>query len=36
MRIGKIAHGAEYQMDEKFQNFQILDPNFGFPNWKKL
>ena len=35
MRIGRIASSAEYWMDEQFQNFQFLEPNFGFPNWKK-
>ena len=24
MRIGKIASGAEYRMDEKFENFVIF------------
>ena len=35
MRIGKIASSAAYRMDEQFQNFQFLEPNFDFPNWKK-
>ena len=26
---------AEYRMDEQFQNCEILEPNFDFPNWKK-
>ena len=34
MRVGKTASSAEYQMDEQFQNWQFLEPNFGFPNWK--
>ena len=36
MRIGKIASGAEYRMDEQFQNWQFLEPNFDFSNWKYL
>ena len=35
MRIGKIVSSAEFRMDEQFQNFQFLEPNFDFPNWKK-
>ena len=35
MRIGKIASSAEYRMDKQFQNFQLLEPNFDFSNWKK-
>ena len=34
MRIGEIASSTEYRMDEQFQNCQLLEPNFGFPNWK--
>ena len=33
MRIGKIASSAKYSIDEQFQNFQFLQPNFGFSNW---
>ena len=36
MRIGNIASSAEYRMDEQFQNFQFLEPNLDFPNWKKI
>ena len=32
MRIGKIASGAEYRMDERFQNCQFLELNFGLPS----
>ena len=32
MRISKIASSVEYRMDEQFQNFQFLEPNFDFPN----
>ena len=31
--IGEIASSAEYQMDEKLQNFKFLEQNFGFLNW---
>ena len=34
MRIGKMASSAEYRMEEQFQNYQFLEPNFGFPNWE--
>ena len=34
IRIGKIASSAKYRMDDQFQNFLFLEPNFGFPNWK--
>ena len=34
MRIGIIV---EYRMDEQFQKCQLLlEPNFGFANWKKI
>ena len=36
LKIGKIAIRAEYQIREKFQNCQFLEPNFGFPNRKIL
>ena len=32
MRIRKIASSAEYRMDEQFQDFAFLEPNFGFLN----
>ena len=34
MKIGEIASNAEYRMDEQFQNWQFLEPSFGFPNLK--
>ena len=34
MRIGKIASGAEYRMNEAFQNFSIFEILNIFPNWK--
>ena len=33
MSFSKIARSAEYRMDEWFQNCQLLELNFGFPNW---
>ena len=36
MRIGKIASSADDGMDNQFQNCQILEPNFDYPNWKKI
>ena len=36
MRMSKIASSAEYQMNEKFQNCQFLEPNFDFINLKNL
>ena len=36
MRIGEIASSAKYLMDERFQNYQFLEQNFGFLNWKKF
>ena len=29
----QISSGSEYRMDGQFQNWQFLDPNFGFPKW---
>ena len=28
----KNYENAEYRMDEQFQNYQFLEPNFGFPD----
>ena len=36
MRIGKIASGAEYRMDEQFQNFLIFEILIIFQIKKKI
>ena len=36
MRIGKIVSGAEYGIDEHFQNLPILEAKFWFSKLKKL
>ena len=35
IRIGEIASGAEYRMDENFQNLPIFGAKFRFSNLKK-
>ena len=36
MRIGKISSSTEYRMDDQLQNWQFLESNLGFSNWKNL
>ena len=33
---GQIVSSKECRMDGQFQNWQFLEPNFGFANWKDL
>ena len=33
MRIGKVSSGAEYRIDEQFQNLLIYR-TYSYPNWK--
>ena len=34
MRIVKVVSGAEYRMDEQFQNSIIFGNSDSLPNWK--